>query len=65
MKPAYIAGLLLATSLAWTSSEVMASQLVTEEEVRMYQSMVVPTGESMPPDDPRCTSNRDFSAGCR
>lgn len=52
MKPAYIAGLLLATSLAWISSEAMASQLVTEEEVRMYQSMVVPTGDSMPPDDP-------------
>lgn len=52
MKPAYITALLFATSLAWAASGAEASQLVSEEEVRMYQSMVVPTAESLPPDDP-------------
>lgn len=52
MKPAYITALLIATNLAWSASGAEASQLVSEEEVRMYQSMVVPTAESLPPDDP-------------
>lgn len=52
MKPTFIPSVLLATILAWSSTELYAAQLVTEEEMRMYQNMVVPTGESLPPDDP-------------
>lgn len=52
MKPAYITALMFATALAWSVPGAEASQLVSEEEVRMYQSMVVPTSESLPSDDP-------------
>lgn len=52
MKSSPIAAFMAATVLAWNGPQVNAAQLVTEEEVRQYQSMMVPTGEALPPDDP-------------
>lgn len=52
LKSSSIAAFIAVTAIAWNGSQASAAQLVTEEEVRQYQNMMVPTGEALPPDDP-------------
>lgn len=52
MRARLIYQILFGLSIVWSATYAQAVQLVSEDEMRIYQSVMVPAGEGLPSDDP-------------